>query len=56
MLCKDCQHPLRVERRCRQILLLCPQCLREYHIHEVAAELDEAMERELERFPCIIYD
>ncbi|NLZ17740.1 MAG: hypothetical protein GX087_08430 [Desulfobulbaceae bacterium] len=56
MECRQCHHPLRVERRCRQIRLQCTQCKKEYHIHELASELDSAMEKELERFTCIIYD
>ena len=56
MECKQCHQPLRIERRCRQIRLQCPQCKKEYHIHELAAELDPAMEKELERYSCIIYD
>ena len=56
MKCKECQTPLQVERRCRQVRLKCPKCQREYHIHELASELDSTMEKELERFSCIIYD
>ena len=56
MLCKQCGAPLREERRCRQIRLKCTKCQQEYHIHELAGELDAATEAELERFPCIIYD
>lgn len=47
MKCKQCQSPLQVLRRCRQI---------QYRIQELASELDSAMEKELEKFSCIIYD
>lgn len=57
MECPSCHHsPLRVERRCSQVRLKCPNCRREYHIHELAAELDDNMEKELEKYSCIIYD
>jgi len=54
--CKECGHPLKVLRRCRQIRLQCGGCRKEYQIHEVAADLDQETEAELERFTCIIYD
>ena len=56
MKCKQCQSPLQVLRRCRQIRLQCPRCQKEYRIQELASELDSAMEKELEKFSCIMYD
>lgn len=56
MKCKECDAPLKVQRRCRQVRLACSDCHKEYQIHEVAAELDPETEAELERFTCIIYD
>ena len=56
MKCKECDHPLIVVRRCRQVRLQCSACKREYRIHELASELDAETEAELERFTCIIYD
>lgn len=56
MKCKECDHQLKVLRRCRQVRLQCCGCKKEYQIHEIAAELDPETEAELERFTCIIYD
>jgi hypothetical protein len=56
MKCKQCGHPLKVLRKCRQIRLQCDGCHKEYQIHEIAADLDQETEAELERFTCIIYD
>ncbi len=56
MQCPQCQEQLRIERRCRQVRLRCPQCKKEYQLSECAAAIDADLERELERFPCIIYD
>lgn len=47
---------MKVLRRCRQIRLQCDSCRHEYHIHEVAADLDAATEAELERYTVLIYD
>lgn len=56
MECKECGKDLEVERRCRQVRLRCSGCAKEYHIHELASELDPRIEAELERFSCIVYD
>ena len=56
MECKKCHQPLQIVRRCRQVRLKCPKCEREYAVHELASGLDAAMEKELEKFSCIIYD
>ena len=56
MKCGKSGEQLHVLRRCRQVRLQCTGCKQEYQIHEVASELDPAMEAELERFTCIIYD
>ena len=56
MKCRQCEGELRVVRRCRQVRLRCGDCHREYQIHEVADDLDAAIEAELARYTCIIYD
>ena len=56
MQCKKCDGKLEVYRQCRQIRMKCRNCHQEYHIHEVAADLDEETEKLLERYTCIIYD
>jgi hypothetical protein len=56
MQCRKCREKLEVARRCREVKLRCNGCGREYHVHEVAADLDEETERILERYTCIIYD
>lgn len=56
MKCKKCGEALKVQRRCRQVRLKCSGCHHEYQIHEVAADLDQATEAELERYTCIVYD
>ncbi|WP_167332855.1 dual CXXC motif small (seleno)protein [Desulfogranum japonicum] len=56
MKCKKCEGTLQVHRRCRKIRLKCDRCQHEYHIHEVAADLDAQTEAQLERFTAIIYD
>ncbi|PIE60232.1 MAG: hypothetical protein CSA31_03120, partial [Desulfobulbus propionicus] len=54
--CKKCDGTLSVLRRCRQVRLKCNKCNHEFHIHEVAADLDAATEAELARYTAIIYD
>jgi len=56
MKCPDCAGELEVLRQCRRVRMKCRQCGREYQIHEVAAELDEAAEEALARYTAIIYD
>ena len=41
---------------CRRVRMRCTQCQKEYHIHEVASELDEETEELLARYTCIVYD
>lgn len=41
---------------CRRIRLRCNDCHKEYHIHEVASDLDRETEEILERYTAIIYD
>ena len=43
-------------RQCRRVRLKCCQCEREYQIHELAAQLDEATEEILASYTAIIYD
>lgn len=56
MECTLCHERLRVERRCRQVRLRCPRCEKEYRLSACAADIDAELEKELERFPCIICD
>lgn len=56
MKCEKCGGKLEVERRCRQVLLKCRACLKEYKIHEVASQLDSETEAELSKYTTIIYD
>ncbi|MGR0481142.1 MAG: dual CXXC motif small (seleno)protein [Candidatus Electronema sp. V4] len=56
MQCRKCGQKLEVVRRCRQVRLRCEGCGKEYRIHEVAADLDADMEKQLERHTSIIYD
>ncbi len=56
MKCKKCQGKLEVARACRRVRLRCRQCGHEYHIHEVADQLDRETEEILERYTSIIYD
>lgn len=56
MQCKKCQEKLEVQRRCRKVCMRCTACGEEYHIHEVADQLDRETEEILERYTAIIYD
>ncbi|MGX9727072.1 MAG: dual CXXC motif small (seleno)protein [Candidatus Electronema sp. VV] len=56
MQCRQCGQKLEVVRRCQQVRLRCEGCGKEYRIHEVAADLDADMEKQLERHTSIIYD
>lgn len=56
MKCRNCSEKLEVVRRCSQVRLKCPACKKEYRIHEVAADLDEATEDLLANYTSIIYD
>jgi hypothetical protein len=47
---------LEVLRQCSRIRLRCTGCKQEYHIHEVASDLDAEMEKILERYTVLIYD
>lgn len=56
MRCKKCTGHLEVARSCRRVRLQCQKCGHEYHIHEVADQLDPETEEILARWNCIIYD
>ncbi len=56
MKCKKCSEKLAVHRMCRRVRMRCTVCGQEYHIHEVASELDKETEEILERYTAIIYD
>jgi len=56
MKCRKCPGKLEVHRSCGRIRLRCTLCAEEYHIHEVAGELDRETEKILERYTTIIYD
>ncbi len=56
MRCKKCLGKLEVYRMCRKIRMRCKECRQEYHIHEVADELDPETEQLLEKYTCIVYD
>ena len=56
MLCKKCQGKLEIARSCRRLRMRCSRCKHEYHIHEVADQLDRETEEQLERYTVLIYD
>jgi len=56
MECKKCRGQLEVLRKCRKIRLQCKECGREYHVHEVADQLDAEAEAMLASYTAIIYD
>jgi len=56
MKCRKCSEKLEVLRQCRRIRLKCTGCKHEYHIHEVASDLDPETEAILERYTVLIYD
>ncbi|WP_267313786.1 hypothetical protein [Desulfosediminicola flagellatus] len=41
---------------CRRVRMRCTGCKKEYHIHEVASDLDEETEEILARYTTIVYD
>jgi hypothetical protein len=41
---------------CSRVRMRCTGCNHEYHIHEVASELDPETERILEKYTALIYD
>ncbi len=58
MRCKEteCDGKLEVARSCRRVRMRCTRCGREYHIHEVADQLDPETEEKLAAYTSIIYD
>lgn len=56
MKCVKCEGKLEVVRRCSQVRLKCSDCLHEFHVHEVASQLDVETEEELSKYTTIIYD
>ncbi len=56
MQCKDCQGKLKVKRSCWRVRMKCQQCGHEFHIHEVADQLDDETEEILGRWTSIVYD
>ncbi|HKJ65992.1 MAG TPA: dual CXXC motif small (seleno)protein [Desulfopila sp.] len=56
MKCRECSEKLEVLRMCSRVKMRCTGCRREYHIHEVASDLDVETEKILEKYTAIIYD
>lgn len=56
MKCRECSEKLEVLRMCSRVKMRCTGCKREYHIHEVASDLDIETEKILEKYTAIIYD
>lgn len=56
MKCTLCDGELEVLRTCRRIRMRCTRCGKEYRLHEVAWQLDQATELILEKYNAIIYD
>ena len=56
MKCKTCGGDLEVLRLCSAVKMRCKDCDRRFTIGEVADQLDEAAEAQLERYNVIIYD
>ena len=56
MKCQKCQNKLEILRLCGRITMQCSACKKEYHIHEVADQLDHETEKILEQYTAIIYD
>ncbi len=56
MKCRKCSAKLEVHRACKKVRMRCTGCRHEYHIHEVAADMDHETEKILEKYTAIIYD
>ena len=56
MKCPTCKGELEVVRMCRRVRMRCTSCGKEYHIHEVAKDLDAETEELLGRYTSIVYD
>jgi len=56
MKCCQCEASLEVLRMCRRLRMRCTGCGREFHIHEVADQIDPETEQILERYNTILYD
>ncbi len=56
MECPNCSEKLEVHRMCRRVRMRCTGCKKEYHIHEVADQLDDETEEKLSMYTSIIYD
>ncbi len=56
MECLKCRGDLEVLRLCSRVRMRCTNCGKEYHIHEVADQLDSHTEKILEKYNVIIYD
>ncbi len=56
MKCRKCKEKLEISRMCRRVRLRCTGCFHEYHIHEVASDLDQETEKKLGQYTAIIYD
>jgi len=56
MKCLKCDGILEVLRMCRRLRMRCSLCGEEFHIHEVADQLDAETEELLDRYNAIIYD
>lgn len=57
MKCIVCQEGLlEVRRSCRRIRMYCNTCDREFFIHQIADQLDQATEEILQKYNVIIYD
>lgn len=56
MKCSKCDGLLEVLRMCRRLRMRCTVCAEEFHIHEIADQIDAETEEILERYNAIIYD
>lgn len=56
MHCPGCGLILELVRVCRRVYFRCPDCRREYRVHELATQLDPETEKILEQYNAIIYD
>lgn len=50
--CHVCQHPLIVQRACRQVSLHCEKCGKDFPLQQYIPEMDDALEQFMENVYC----
>jgi len=56
MRCTKCHGLLEILRMCGCVRMRCTECGHQFHINEVADQLDSETEAVLEKYSAIIYD